>query len=132
MKTALLLIAHGSREPQANEDVRWVADRLRAEFELVETAYLELAEPDILTAARSCVARGATRIVLTPYFLSAGVHVLRDLQECRRRLEAELAPATCLLAEPLGRHELLAELVAIRVRACLSQSPDSDASNDSA
>ncbi|MCI0638464.1 MAG: CbiX/SirB N-terminal domain-containing protein [Gemmataceae bacterium] len=114
MKTALLLIAHGSREPQANEDARWVADQLRADFEWVETAFLELAEPDIMTAVRSCVKRGAARVILMPYFLSAGVHVVRDLEEYRKRLTTAYAPTEFVLAQPLGRHELLVELVKLR------------------
>ncbi len=117
--TALLLIAHGSREAEANEDLYHVADALRQRGYSVAESFLELAEPDIETAARSCVARGAGRVVLVPYFLSAGIHVRRDLTAARDRLAERYPQVEFRLAEPLGRHPLLTEVVAQRVaEAC--------------
>jgi sirohydrochlorin ferrochelatase len=116
MKTALLLIAHGSRQEEANADLHHVADGLRRRGWAVVEAFLELAEPGIEEGGCRCVAQGATRVVLVPYFLSAGTHVRRDLAEARARL-AERFPAVAFrLAEPLGRHPLLLDVVAERVR----------------
>jgi sirohydrochlorin ferrochelatase len=53
-------------------------------------------------------------VVLLPYFLSAGVHVRRDLDEHRRRLAEQYPQVEFLLAQPLGRHPLLLEVVAER------------------
>ena len=65
VETALLLIAHGSREPDANADLYHVADGLRRRGRaLVEAAFLELAEPTIDEAAARCVGRGAGQVVL--------------------------------------------------------------------
>jgi sirohydrochlorin ferrochelatase len=88
MRTALLLIAHGSRQEEANADLVFVAEQLRRRGgqDVVEACFLELAGPDIDEGAARCVARGAGVVVLLPYFLSAGVHVRRDLAEARRRL----------------------------------------------
>jgi sirohydrochlorin ferrochelatase len=116
--TALLLIAHGSREPEANADLIYVVEALRrrGRYALVEPAYLELAEPTIEQAASRCVERGVRRVLLLPYFLSAGVHVRRDLADTRRRL-AERHPGVVFhLGEPLGRHPLLLQLVEERAR----------------
>src|SRR6058998_2381188 len=87
-KTALLLIAHGSREPAANDDLHRLADALRRrnEYAWVEAAFLELAEPDADEGGSRCVARGVERVILLPYFLSAGIHVRRDLSAIRDRL----------------------------------------------
>lgn len=115
-RTALLLIAHGSRHPEANDDLHHLADQLRQRgHNIVAAAFLELAEPDIDTAASSCVARGAETVVLTPYFLSAGVHVRRDLSAAQERLGQRFPNVRFLLAEPLGRHPLLVTIVADRV-----------------
>jgi sirohydrochlorin ferrochelatase len=84
MRTALLLIAHGSRNPEANEDLCHVARSLEARgHPTVEASFLELAEPGIDEGGRRCVVRGGERVVLVPYFLSAGVHVRRDLTAAR-------------------------------------------------
>jgi sirohydrochlorin ferrochelatase len=119
MHTALLLIAHGSRHPEANDDLRHVADALRQQGQTVVESFLELAEPTILDGGRRCVEEGANRVVLVPYFLSAGVHVRRDLTAARDRLAEEFPAVSFLLAEPLGRHPLLLEIVAQRVREAL-------------
>src|SRR5687768_13828119 len=120
VKTALLLIAHGSRHAEANDDLRHVAAELRSRgHAVVEPAFLELAEPDIDGAAAACVAQGAEAVVLVPYFLSAGVHVRRDLTAARDRLGRRFPDTRFVLAEPLGRHPLLLEVVADRVSQAL-------------
>jgi sirohydrochlorin ferrochelatase len=115
---ALVLIAHGSRQDEANTDLHHVvADlRRRGRYVIVEASFLELAEPDIEEAAGRCVARGARRVLLLPYFLSAGVHVRRDLTVIRARLARRHPAVEFRLGEPLGRHPLMLEVVAERAR----------------
>jgi sirohydrochlorin ferrochelatase len=55
-------------------------------------------------------------VILLPYFLSAGVHVQEDLEEARAELAAKFPAATFRLAEPLGRHPLLLDVVEERAR----------------
>jgi sirohydrochlorin ferrochelatase len=114
--TALLLIAHGSRQPEANADLHRLADELRrsGHYAAVEPAFLELAEPDIEAGGVRCVERGAGRVVLVPYFLAAGVHVRRDLAAARDRLAGRFPQVEFRLAEPLGPHPLLVEIVELR------------------
>jgi sirohydrochlorin ferrochelatase len=115
-RTALLLIAHGSRRPDANADLDHLVGQLRdrGRFPVVEASFLELAEPTVEQGAARCVAQGAGRIVLLPYFLSAGVHVRRDLAALRDTLSRYYPSVEMRLAEPLGRHALLTELVSLR------------------
>jgi Na+/H+ antiporter NhaD/arsenite permease-like protein len=115
----LLLIAHGSRRPDANADLVWIADRMResGEYDPVVVSYLELAEPTIDEGGRRCVEAGATAVIMLPYFLSPGVHVLEDLTEARDRLAAAHPGVTFRLAEPLGRHPKLIDVVRERVAA---------------
>ncbi len=118
MKTAILLIAHGSRHEEANADTYHLAAELRRRgpYALVEVAFLELAEPRLDQGAGRCVEQGATRVTMLPYFLSAGVHVRRDLAEARERFAERYPHVTFRLAEPLGRHPLLVEVIAQRAR----------------
>lgn len=117
MSTALVLMAHGSRHAAANDDLTDLADKIRVlgRYAPVIASYLELAEPNIGTACRTCVEQGATRIVMAPYFLSAGVHVHRDLAKLRDDLSREYPNVQFLLAEPLGRHPSLMQIVLERV-----------------
>jgi sirohydrochlorin ferrochelatase len=123
MRTALLLIAHGSRQDDANADLHYVVDamRRRGRYAFVEASFLELAEPGIDAGAARCAALGAERVVLLPYFLSAGVHVCHDLTAICRRLRTRYPTVDFRLAEPLGRHPLLLEIVAERARQAEEQ-----------
>jgi len=117
--TTLLLIAHGSRQTEANDDLAHVAAALRQRGYGVVESYLELAEPDIDDGGKRCVDQGARLVVLVPYFLSSGVHVQRDLTAARDRLERRYPHVDFRLAEPMGRHPLLLEVVVQRAEeAC--------------
>jgi sirohydrochlorin ferrochelatase len=117
MTTAVLLIAHGSRHRPANAELHALADRIagRDGHAIVEACFLELAEPDIPAAGRRCVERGAERVLMVPYFLSAGVHLLRDLTAARDELSRSFPAVEFRLGPPLGPHPLLDELVAARI-----------------
>src|SRR5262245_28957553 len=119
--TALLLIAHGSRRPEANADLEHLAEviRKRGEFVPVVASYLELCEPGIAAGGDRCVAAGAAKVVLLPYFLSAGMHVMDDLTAARDELAKHHPGIEFVLAEPLGRHPMLVEIVLERARAAI-------------
>jgi sirohydrochlorin ferrochelatase len=119
--TALLLIAHGSRRAEANADLEHLANVLsRSEqFLHVQPAYLELCPPTIIEGGARCVQVGAACVVMVPYFLSAGVHVVDDLTAAQAELSHRFPTVQFVLAKPLGQHPLLAEIVAERVREAL-------------
>jgi sirohydrochlorin ferrochelatase len=122
MRTALQLIAHGSRQEEANADLHHLAAELRGrgEFAVVVASFLEMAGPDIEAGGARCVEQGAERVVLLPYFLSAGVHVRRDLTAARDALARRFPAVDFRLAEPLGRHPLLLQVVEARAREALT------------
>jgi sirohydrochlorin ferrochelatase len=117
-RTAVLLIAHGSRQRSANADLEELAARLAAagDYPIVEACFLELAEPDIPGGGGRCVARGATRVLMIPYFLSAGVHLRRDLAVAREELSRRHPDVEFRLGSALGPHPLLDSLVVARIR----------------
>ena len=78
--TAFVIFAHGSRVESANEAVRAVAARLAsAGGHLVQPAFLECGQPDLAGAVDLVAARGASRVIVIPYFLTLGTHLQRDL-----------------------------------------------------
>jgi sirohydrochlorin ferrochelatase len=118
-KTAVLLIAHGSRRAEANADLDRLAEMLRERgtWPIVETAYLEVAAPDIPTGADRCVAQGAGEVRMLPYFLSAGSHVVEDLERSRGELSQRWPDVTFRLCPPLGLHPLMVEIVIDRLES---------------
>jgi sirohydrochlorin ferrochelatase len=116
--TALLLIAHGSRRAEANAELEQIAQRMRerGRYPIVQISYLELAEPDIEAGGAMCVERGATGVVMLPYFLSPGRHVVEDLTAAQTRLRERFPKVRFALAEPLGSHPLILEVIEQRAR----------------
>ncbi len=118
-KVAVLLIAHGSRRAEANADLKFVAAALRerGRYPIVRVSYLELAEPNIEAGGALCVEAGATDVILLPYFLSPGIHVVEDLTAAREKLSEQFPRVRFVLADPLGRHPLLVDVVEQRAKA---------------
>lgn len=116
-QTAVLLMAHGSRRADANADLEELARRVREQggYAIVEVSYLEIAEPSIPAGGRHCVARGANRVLMLPYFLSAGRHVTEDLQAFQRQLATEFPTVEFELCPPLGLHPLMTQIVLDRL-----------------
>jgi len=79
--TALILFAHGARDPRWAEPLNRLAQVVHAQRPdvAVATAFLELMQPDLPSVLDRLVADGHVRINLLPVFWSAGGHVIRDL-----------------------------------------------------
>ena len=79
----LLLVAHGSRREESNIEIESLSKKISKfkskEFDKVMPAFLEFASPSIQEAIKECAEVGATKVTILPYFLSAGVHITRDI-----------------------------------------------------
>lgn len=107
---ALLLIAHGSRKVSSNQEVADLAQKLtnhRSDFALIGHGFLELTTPKVPDAVAELVKKGATEIVLLPYFLAAGMHVSEDLPELLEQAKQAHGDVTFTLLEHLGAAELM-------------------------
>ncbi|WP_268898978.1 sirohydrochlorin chelatase [Geomonas diazotrophica] len=123
MKTALLLMAHGSRIAEANNAVHEIAKRVQkmTQFEIVEVSFREQHQPNIQQGVDACVAQGAERILLVPYFLYMGAHVLEDLPEELAEAKKRHPGVEMVLGKHLGVHDKLAEVVVERVAESLTE-----------
>lgn len=119
---AILLLSHGSLLCGAGETLQAVAERLRARGDapVVEVGYLNYSQPAFEAAFAACIAQGATRIVVVPYFLVTGKFVQVDVP---RRISAvwhAYSSIKVTVAGALDFHPLLADAViasAISARA---------------
>ena len=123
MKTAILMMAHGSRIAEANDAARQVAQMVMemTGFEIVEVSFREMHEPNIQAGIDACVARGAERILLMPYFLFMGAHVLHDLPEEIEEARQRHPGLIMEMGGHLGAHRKLAELEAERIGEALDR-----------
>jgi sirohydrochlorin ferrochelatase len=119
--TGFIVFGHGSRVESANEAVRAVAARMAETGGYVtEPAFLELGQPDLSGAVSRLAARGASHIVVLPYFLTLGTHLQRDLPVLVKEAALKYPDVTVSIAPPLDGHPALLEALLDRAGAALA------------
>ncbi len=123
MSNGIIIVDHGSRRDESNQLLEQIAALFAQRFEqtygIVEPAHMEIAEPSIATAYAKCVERGATRIVVCPFFLGPGKHWTSDIPRLASEA-AQLHPDSQYhVTMPLGIDDLILDLLAKRVDFCV-------------
>lgn len=111
---SLLIIAHGSRRQASNDEVRQLSERIAAqngEFDLVECAFLELADPSIPQGLELCIERGAREVVVMPYFLAAGRHVAEDIPQEVAPIQKKYPEITITVTPHLGASAFMPDAI---------------------
>ncbi|HEX2834189.1 MAG TPA: CbiX/SirB N-terminal domain-containing protein [Thermoanaerobaculia bacterium] len=119
---ALLIMAHGSPRPEANEDILKIGAVIRARglYDFVHVCYLDCNEPDIATGVDQCIEAGAIDVVAVPYFLHSGKHFLRDIPNILMSAARKHPMARITMGDYVGHMPELAEVLRDRVRATSS------------
>ncbi|RKR67053.1 sirohydrochlorin cobaltochelatase [Acidovorax sp. 94] len=80
-QAAIILFAHGSRDPLWRAPMEAVAVRIATQDpkRQVVCAYLELCAPSLPDATSQVVSLGATQVTVVPMFLGTGKHAREDL-----------------------------------------------------
>ena len=127
IRSGVLVVGHGSRRREANDDVREAARKIseRGGFSLVEAVFLEIEQPTIAEGFTRLVERGASQVTVHPYFLSPGRHTRGDLPREVRAIAASFPYVNYQITEPLSAHPLVIEASVERIRE--SANPISDA-----
>lgn len=110
---AILLFSHGSILCGAERNLIEVAAamRERGDAPIVEVGFLNYSEPLFGDAVARCIAQGATRLVIAPWFLIAGKFVLEDLPSTIAEAQAMHPEVEFTVADVIGFHPLLADAV---------------------
>lgn len=116
--TAFIVFAHGSSVESANEAVRTAAAQAaeRGLWDLYETAFLGGGRPNLGEAVDQAMNRGATRIVVIPYFLTLGLHLERDLPALIEEIRAQRRGIEIEATAPLDGHPALLDALIDRAR----------------
>lgn len=121
VKTALIIMVHGSPRAESNDTMYEVANMVRSsgQFATVEAGFLECNTPTIGEAIDRCAANGVARIVAVPYFLHAGKHVVADLPTLLEAGMRRHPGLEFLLGDFLGHDLAIADVLRDRVKASL-------------
>lgn len=120
--TSIVIVDHGSARTESNRMLeQFVATFAeQTNYRIVEPAHMELAEPTISTAFDRCVARGARRVVVCPYFLLPGRHWDRDIPALTRAAASKHPGIEYLVTAPIGLHPMMRDVIQSRIDHCLA------------
>ena len=119
MKLGAIILAHGSRkELEVKEVLDRLVDRVKAfvpqEVE-VGWAALRFNHPDLREAVETLRARGVNKLIVVPYFLFEGRHVVEDIPRLVEELKGIHPDVEILVSNPLGLSGYLIEQVARQI-----------------
>jgi sirohydrochlorin ferrochelatase len=118
----VIVVDHGSRRDESNALLVHAVKQFAAAvgMPIVEPAHMELAEPSIATAFGRCVARGATTVVVFPYFLLPGRHWHDDIPQLTAAAARQHPGIRYLVTAPFALHPRMAEVMRDRIDHCLA------------
>jgi sirohydrochlorin ferrochelatase len=115
---AIILLGHGSRVPDAGNDMEEVAKRLRQKYnyQIVEICHMSRLGPHFPESFEKCVQQGATKVMVIPYFLHTGLHVLLDIPEMMQKEARKFPHVKLILGKSLGFDESFVDLIHDRIK----------------
>ena len=111
---AIVLFAHGSRDPLWHQPIQAVAQRIAQQSPdtLVRCAYLELTAPDLPAVAAELAAAGASSLCVVPMFLGVGRHAREDLPQLMLDIQTAHPTLSITCQKAIGEHPALLDLIA--------------------
>lgn len=117
MADEILILSHGSRDPEGNKEFLSLCALASKRLEVeIRPAFLEYADPLIPEAIRRAVEKGAKRVSAIPYFLFASGHVKKDIPEIFSQAKKEHPHVDFRVSPPLAIHEDLFLLSLLRLK----------------
>ncbi|HVX11168.1 MAG TPA: sirohydrochlorin chelatase [Pirellulales bacterium] len=120
MRSLVLIVGHGSRDAEANQEFERLVARYRARRPDLELrhGYVELAQPS-LAEALSDIPSECQEVTLLPLFLFAAGHVKNDIPRALTVARREKPHVTFSVARELGVHPAMVELTLKRAEQVL-------------
>ena len=111
---AVVLFAHGSRDPLWHKPMEAVAAQVRLSqpHVAVRCAYLELSTPDLATVCLELASAGIRHVAVLPMFLGVGRHAREDLPLLLDGLRLQYPQVQFVLKAAVGEDRRLIQLLA--------------------
>ncbi|HQT81304.1 MAG: hypothetical protein B7Z60_00735 [Ferrovum sp. 37-45-19] len=89
MKQAIVLFAHGARDPRWAEPFNEIAKRLHKALpeEEIRLSFLELMQPSLLDTVAELTEKGFDNLSIVPLFMAQGGHLREDLPKILTHLK---------------------------------------------
>ena len=118
---AILILAHGSREKQTLDTLGKITEMTMAQLPnvMIETAYMEFCDVNLEKGLDILAGKGATEIVVVPYFLFEGIHIRDDIPGEIKEYLKNHSDIKVTMGKTLGADPRLAEILVDRIREAL-------------
>ena len=116
---ALVLFAHGSRDPLWHRPIQAVAQAIARQSPgaRVACAYLELSQPELPQVTYELAAEGIKHITVVPMFLGVGRHAREDLPQLLAQLRTQYPDLVFQLMPAVGEDmEVVNMLAAVALK----------------
>lgn len=112
--TALILFAHGARDPEWARPLQRVQAAITASApeRRVDMAFLEFMTPTLSECVDALATAGVTSAVVVPMFIAQGGHLKRDVPELLAVLRERHPAMTLTLAPAIGESASVIEAMA--------------------
>jgi sirohydrochlorin ferrochelatase len=115
-KIDVLVIGHGSKDPNAKMSIKYVVDELSRSYRNVDYCFLEIEEPNIEQGIEACKKRDPEVLVVVFYFLHEGAHVKTDINaDLRPALESHKLKKV-LITQHIGTDQKMIDLIIERTK----------------
>ena len=115
-KVDVLIIGHGSKDPNAQLSIQYVVDNLTNTYRNIGHCFLEIEEPNIQQGINKCQKNNPEVLVIVFYFLHKGAHVKRDIYEDLNPAIEKSNLKKVLITEHIGTDEKMIDLILERAR----------------
>ena len=112
----VLIIGHGSKDPNAQLSIKYVVDGLLNTYRNVDHCFLEIEEPNIQQGIDKCQNNNPKVLVVVFYFVHKGAHVKRDIFEDLNPAIEKSSLKKVLITEHIGTDNKIIDLIIERAR----------------
>lgn len=111
----LIIAAHGSRKETSNREVAELARKLSGKlshmFDRVTHAFLQFADPLLAQELSAHASRGAKKIVVFPFFIGSGSHILTDIPDLVEKTKRRHPNTGFEITRHLGSLETIEDVI---------------------
>ncbi len=115
-KIDVLVIGHGSKDPNAQISIKYVVDNLASTYRNTDFCFLEIEEPNIAQGIQKCAKNNPETLVIVFYFLHEGAHVKRDIYGDLNPALEKVNLRKTIITEHIGTDDKMIDFILERAR----------------
>ncbi|MBU1195155.1 MAG: CbiX/SirB N-terminal domain-containing protein [Proteobacteria bacterium] len=112
---ALIIAAHGSRKKESNLEVAALVARLsqkvKGKFDIIEFAFLQMAEPLLETRLAQLAQTGVKQLVIFPLFIASGSHITMDIPQLVQKARDAYPEMDIRVTDHLGKIPAIEDVI---------------------